>query len=316
MELHRASGDHARGLALATCTMLLWGMLPHALRSLLATLDAPTLIWFRFSVSALGLGAILAARGSLPPLGRLSRGDWLLLVAATLFLGANYAGYLLGLAWTNAASAQVLIQLAPLLLALGGIVVFRERFNRRQWLGLAVLTVGLGLFFGAQLLALVTETSGYLAGVGMIVFAAITWAIYGLAQKQLLTLLPSQGIMLCIYAGCAVLFATAASPGQLAHLDGAGWGLLAFVSANTLVAYGAFAAALEHWEASRVSAVLSLSPLATLAFAGLGAIVWPALFPPEPLGPASIAGAVLVVAGSMTVSLGAERHAPTAPEAA
>src|SRR3546814_8058953 len=51
--------------------------------------------------------------------------------------------YLLGVQYTSPANAQLLIQLAPLLMALGGIVVFRERFNAWQWLGLAVIVIGL-----------------------------------------------------------------------------------------------------------------------------------------------------------------------------
>ena len=60
-----------------------------------------------------------------------------LLIVATLGLAANYIGFLLGLDHTSPANAQVLIQLGPLLLALGGLVVFRERFAPAQWLGFA-----------------------------------------------------------------------------------------------------------------------------------------------------------------------------------
>ncbi len=110
---------------------------------------------------------------------------WLLL-AATLGLAANYIGFLLGLDHTSPANAQVLIQLGPLLLALGGLVVFRERFAPAQWLGFTVLVVGLGAFFASQLAAIGRESDRYLVGVAWIGFAALTWAIYGLAQKQLL----------------------------------------------------------------------------------------------------------------------------------
>lgn len=302
-------------MALATCTMLLWGMLPLALEALLRWLDPATLIAFRFAVSAAGVFVLLALRGALPPLRRLGRADRGLLLVATLFLGLNYLGYLVGLDWTDAASAQVMIQLAPLLLALGGITVFRESFERLQWLGFFVLLGGLALFFLSQLRALVADADRYVAGAGMIGFAAVTWAIYGLAQKQLLVRLSSQQIMLCIFAGCALLFAGASSPSQLATLDAAGWGLLAFASLNTLVAYGAFAAALEHWEASRVSAVLALTPLATLAFGALAGAIWPGAVPIASLSPRALAGAGLVVAGSMGVALGARRPVvPRDPE--
>ena len=311
MELHRPSGRHLLGFALASTTMLLWGVLPLVLRRALRDLDVATLTGFRFAVSASVLGALLAATGRLPALRELPRSAVRLLIAATLGLAANYVAFLLGLDHTSPANAQVLIQLGPLLLALGGILIFRERFAPAQWLGFVVLVGGLGTFFASQLAALGRENGIYLAGVAWIAFAALTWAIYGLAQKQLLQSLSSQGVMLCIFAGCALCFAPFMSPARFADLSAWSWGLLAFCAANTLVAYGAFAAALEHWEASRVSAVLALTPLATLAFASAATRFAPEQFSNEHLSGASWIGAALVVSGSLLTSLGQSRRRAT-----
>lgn len=307
MELHRASGRTGLGFALATTTMALWGVLPLVLEAALRSVDALTLIWFRFVAAALLLGAWLAARGELPRLGTLGAGGRWLLALATGGLAGNYVGFLLGLAGTTPANAQVLIQAGPLLLALGGIAVFGERFTRLQWLGLAAIVAGLAGFFASQIAALGRELGGYLAGVAWIAIAAVTWAVYGLAQKQLLRVLSSQGVMLCIYAGCALLFWPLAKPAVLLGVSAAGAGLLAFCALNTLVAYGAFAAALQHWEASRVSAVLALTPLATLACSAAAARWLPDHAVPESLSPASWAGAAAVVAGSLLASLGGRR---------
>ena len=309
MELHRPSGRVGTGLVLALTTMVLWGVLPLVLEVVLRALDPVTITGFRFGVSAVAMVVWLGARGALPRLRRLSGTGWALLAVATLGLAANYLAYLVGLDLTSPANAQVLIQTAPLLLALGGIVVFRERFTPLQWLGFAVLVCGLGAFFASQLRELAAEITRYLRGVAVIGVAAVTWAGYGLAQKQLLRSLSSQGIMLCIYAGCFLLFLPGTELSRVAELDGAALFALLFAAANTLVAYGAFAAALEHWEASRVSAVLSLTPLATLGFAALGHAWLPAWVPPEALSATSLLGAALVVAGSMTISLGGRRSA-------
>ena len=64
-----------------------------------------------------------------------------------------------------------------------------------------------------------------------------------------------------------MVFTPLASPASLAHLDLERAGLLAFCALNTVVGYGAFAESLAHWEASRVGAVLALTPLGTLACA-------------------------------------------------
>jgi len=304
VELHRPSGNTALGFGFAATTMVLWGVLPLALKYVLGLLDALTITWFRFLFAAVVLGLLLWRQGALPPVRSFGRGVWLLLAGATIGLAANYIAYLVGLDWTTPANSQVLIQMAPLLLALGGIFVFGEHFTRLQWLGFGVLVSGLALFSWSQLSALVSVLDTYVAGVGMLVLAAVTWAFYGLAQKQLLRHLSSQAVMLLIYTGCAVCFAPFAAPATLAPLGIAGWLVLLFCAANTLVGYGAFAAALEHWEASRVSAVLSLTPLATLGFASLARIWVPESVPTEHLSALSFAGASLVVLGSLTTSLG------------
>lgn len=283
-----------------------WGALPIALKGVLHRLDPATITWCRFLVSALLLGAVLAARRSWPRPGRLQRGGVVLLVTATVFLAANYLAYIVGLHWTTPADAQVVIQLAPILLSAGGIVVFGERFTRVQWIGFAILLSGLTVFFSGRLAGLVSDPADFLRGNAMIVLAALTWVVYGLAQKQLLLRWPSQHIMLVIYAGSAVLFSAIAQPGSLLHLDAAGAGLLAFCCLNTLVAYGAFSEALAHWEATRVSAVLALTPLATLGLSALAERVWPGLQEPAALTAASWLGALLVVSGSLATSLGGE----------
>jgi drug/metabolite transporter (DMT)-like permease len=307
MALHQPTGRSRLGFALAATTMILWGALPLALKISLQTLDPVTLTWFRFGVAALVLTAFLGARGKLPPLAKLGRAGWGLLAVAVLGLAANFLTFLIGLDLTSPANSQVLIQMAPMLLGLGSLAVFGERYERLQWIGIAVLAIGLGTFFSGKLAVIDTGSDRYLLGSGILVVAAITWACYGLAQKQLLFTFSSQPLMLLIYAGCFACYSVGAHPGKLAALDGFGWAVLLFCAANTLVAYGAFAAALAHWEASRVSAVLAVTPLATLAFTLSGAALFPAAIHAEPVSLVSLAGAAAVVVGSLLVTLGARR---------
>ena len=56
---------------------------------------------------------------------------------------------------------------------------------------------------------------------------------------------------------------------MLLKLDAIGLWLLAYCALNTLVAYGAFAEALAHWEASRVSTILATTPLLSLGVIAL-----------------------------------------------
>src|SRR5262249_39473592 len=111
LDLHRTSGRAGLGFALAATPMALWAVLPFALPRVLAVLDPFTITWVRFVVSALVLGGVLAARRDLPRSSDIGADRAVLLAVATLFLAANYAAFLFGLAWTSAADAQVLIQL-------------------------------------------------------------------------------------------------------------------------------------------------------------------------------------------------------------
>jgi len=311
MALHQPSGRTGLGLALAATTMVLWGTLPLALQATLAELDAVTLTGARFLVAAAVLAAVLARRGELLAPSQIGRSQALLLLLAIVALTANFMGFLTGLARTSAADAQMMIQLAPLLLGLGGLVIFGERYTRLQWIGVGTIAAGLALFFQGQLAAAgaAGERERFLVGNALLLFAAVTWAGYGLAQKQLLHSLRSQPLMCVIYLGCGLALLPASEPTWILVLSPLAALLLAYCAANTLLGYGAFAAALEHVEASRVSAVLALTPVATLLFSQLSGWLWPAAFDPAPLGAGAWAGGIAVVVGSMATSLGGRRDA-------
>jgi drug/metabolite transporter (DMT)-like permease len=310
--MHATTGRWQLGLALALTTALFWGLLPIALRVTLAGMDAWTLTWYRFATAAVVLGAFLAWRRRLPLPAALTRRGWWLYAAALVCLVANYVGYLYSLELTSPAVAQVLIQLAPLFLLFGGVLLFRERFAPLQWLGFAVLVAGLAVFFHDRLAEVFAIRTRLGLGVAVMLFSAVSWAVYALAQKQLLTQLASEQVLVLLYAG-AVPLLLPAEPGQLQGLDGLQLGMLAFCCANTVIAYGCFAEALEHWEVSRVSAVVTLAPVFTLAGIQAAAWLWPASAPAEPLSAWQVLGALLVVAGSMTTALGARGPAASGP---
>ena len=306
MTLHRASGNWRLGLSLTLFTALCWATLPIVLKIVLNVLDPLTLTWFRFVVAALFTAAWLRLRGGLrgPALGYagLGKRGWLMLLAAALMLLGNYVLYLLGVQYTTPANAQLLIQLAPLLMALGGIWVFGERFHATQWLGLGLLLTGMALFFADQLLS-AARGPGYVLGASLVVVAAIVWAVYALLQKQLLMRLGSTQVLLVLYSTASVALLPFASPAVLLRLDATHWWLLLFCAFNTIGAYGAFAEALAHWEASRVSAVIATTPLLCIGAAAVVAAVWPQWLAPERITPLGWLGAALVVAGSAAASL-------------
>jgi len=303
MTLHRASGQWRLGLTLTVITALCWATLPIALKIALAVLDPITLTWFRFVVAAMFTATWLGLRGKLR--GRytgLGGRGWLMLLVAALMLVGNYVFYLLGVQYTTPANAQLLIQLAPLLMALGGIWVFGERFRAAQWLGLALLALGMALFFADQLVA-AARGPGYVLGSGLVIVGAIVWAVYALLQKQLLMKLGSMQILLLIYVVSSVVLLPFAHPMALLQLDALHWTVLAYCAINTIGAYGAFAEALAHWEASRVSAVIATTPLLCILAVTAVHGWWPQALAAETITTLGWVGATLVVVGSAAVSL-------------
>lgn len=301
--MHVSSGRWFLGLVLALVTAVLWGILPIKLKEVLKVMDPVTVTWYRLVVSGSLLFLYLAATRRLPtfrPPGR--KGGWLVALAIGGLLG-NYVLYLMGLRMLTPGTTQLVIQVAPILLLLGSLFVFKERFSLGQALGLLVLVSGFGLFFNQRLEELFTSLGSYTTGVLIVLGAAFVWTFYGLAQKQLLTVWNSMQVMMVIYLGCALLLTPWVSPLEALQLSPLqGWLLLA-CCLNTLVAYGAFAEALAHWEASRVSATLAITPLVTFASVAVAASLWPDHVHPEQINGLAYGGAVLVVLGSALTAL-------------
>lgn len=293
---------------LALATALLWATLPIAAKLALSGVDPFTLTWVRFAVAGVVTLGWVGWRGGLRVFIGLEHRTWAWLGVAAITLVGNYLLYLVGLELTTPANAQVLIQTAPLLMGLGGLVLFKERFEAVQWLGLAVLIGGMGLFFGDQIIALFEQAVTYLWGALVILAAAVSWAAYALVQKKLAGQVHGQGVLLVVYVFGTVVLLPTATLSTLSTLSSSeGWAV-AYCCFNTVAAYGAFAAAVERWDSSRVSAVLTLTPLGTLSL--VNGIVWLGLgwVPPEQVTVAGWLGAVGVVIGSMTISLGGVRR--------
>ncbi|WP_268797347.1 DMT family transporter [Pseudomonas huanghezhanensis] len=302
--MHISSGRWLYGLSLALLTALLWGILPIKLKQVLLVMDPVTVTWFRLFVSGALLFIWLASVGKLPSFKVLGRKGKVLVAMAVLGLVGNYVLYLIGLRLLSPGTTQLMIQMGPILLLISSIFVFKERFGLGQFLGLLVLLTGFALFFNQRLVELFTSLSDYTAGVLTVFLAAAVWTFYGLSQKQLLTVWNSLQVMMVIYLFCALLVSPWAHPAQALQLSTLqGWLLLA-CCLNTLVAYGAFAEALAHWEASRVSATLALTPLVTFASVAVAAWLWPDYVKAEEINALGYGGAVMVVAGSALTALG------------
>ncbi|UVL60347.1 DMT family transporter [Pseudomonas sp. B21-032] len=302
--MHISSGRWVYGLSLSLLTAVLWGILPIKLKQVLQVMDPITVTWFRLLVSGGLLLAWLAASKRLPSFNGLGRKGWGLVLLATCGLVGNYVLYLVGLKLLSPGTAQLVVQMGPVLLLVASVFLFKERFSLGQGMGLVILLLGFGLFFNQRLDELLTSLSVYTTGVLTILLATSIWVFYALSQKQLLTVWNSMQVMMVIYLFCAALLTPWVHPLEALQLSSLqGWLLLA-CCLNTLVAYGAFAEALAHWEASKVSATLAVTPLITFVAVALAAWFWPDFVHAEQINTLGYIGALVVVLGSALTALG------------
>lgn len=295
------------GLGFSLVTAVMWGMLPLALKAVLGEMDPVTITWYRFSVSAAIAVAWFGHRRGAALKSLLTRHLPLSLAIMGGLIG-NYLLYIWGLRYINPEAVQILVQVAPLLLLLGSIAIFRERFSSRQWLGVIALGIGLLLFFHLRIDRSVATSDTYLLGVGLILAAALVWSVYGLAHKQLLREFHAKDILLLICLSGTVILWPLAEPGQLRQLGLAELLLLAFCGLNTIVAYGCFGLAMSYWQASRVSAVITIAPLLTLFFTFILNTWQAGSTPAEPMDWLSYLGALLVVAGAAVTALSGQEE--------
>lgn len=296
------SGHHWQaGFLLSLCTAALWGVMPLILKELLNELNSLTIIWCRLAISALLVGGYYVSRRQVQWRPLLQPRAFLLLVVAVLGLLGNYIFFLIGLDQTAPGAAQVLSQLAPLLLLVGGVVIFREAFNPLQILGVITVVVGLVLFFHYRLDS-VEHFDAYGIGLLWILMAALSWAVFGLAQKSLSQTVNSQQVLLVIYVVGAIVYLPGASFASIAQLTTVSFWLLVWASASMVISYVTLGAAMTRWEASRVSALLTTTPLFTLGYAA-ALSRWTDYTATDVLDLLSWTGAAMVVIGSFVVAL-------------
>ena len=295
------SGRWKLGLLLALGTATMWGTLPVALHQVAPTIGPATSTFFRFFIAALLLTPYLLVTRQVNNQHKLKSAKLLALtLAAGLLLTGNYGFYILGLERTSAEATQVMIQLAPMLLLLAGLWLFKETFSTKQWLGFFAFALGLLLFFERQISQLLFDFGDYGLGLVFIIMSAIFWTGYAIIQKYLLNDFQSSETMLILYWIGSLVFLPLSDFSTMGQLNSLQWAALLFCGLNTLIAYGCFAEAMVHLEASRVSAIIAITPLFTIAIAQLLPI---GDMPVEPLTALSILGAILVVSGSITTAI-------------
>ncbi|MGV1166410.1 DMT family transporter [Enterobacter asburiae] len=293
------------GILLALTTAMCWGALPIAMKQVLEVMEPPTVVFYRFLMASIGLGAILAIKGKLPSLQLFRKPRWLVLLAiATGGLFGNFILFSSSLQYLSPTASQVIGQLSPVGMMVASVFILKEKMRGTQIIGASMLLCGLVMFFNTSLIEIFTRLTDYTWGVIFGVGAATVWVSYGVAQKVLLRRLASQQILFLLYTLCTIALLPLAKPGVITQLSDWQLACLIFCGLNTLVGYGALAEAMARWQAAQVSALITLTPLFTLLFSDLLSMAWPDVFVRPMLNLLGYLGAFVVVAGAMYSAIG------------
>lgn len=291
--------NQAKGLIYTLITVLMWGVLAIALKVAVKVIDSPTIVWFRFSLAFTGM-ALWAAFND-PKALKILYQPSLILVVSTLMLAWNYIGFMLGVQYTSPGNAQIAVQTGQIVLAIFGIVFFKERLTLLQSIGFLLTLLGFWIFYQQHVTVANEDTSKYTKGILFTVSGALTWAIYAAMQKKLVRQHPVTTLNIFIFGLPVLLYFPFANFESLQHLSVGYWLLLIFLGANTLISYVCLSLALKYMEAGKVSVLLIMNPI--LTFVIMGVLTWLQVswIAPEHFSVLSVLGALVALGGAMLV---------------
>ncbi|EWM14939.1 integral membrane protein [Kutzneria sp. 744] len=290
-----------RALAAVVTTVLLWASAFVVIRAVGDDLSPGSLAFGRLTVGTIAL-AVVALRYRRPlPRGR----------ALAFVLGYGvlwFAGYTVVLNWAerhlDAGTAALLVNVAPILVAVVAGVVFREGFPRPVVIGMLVA------FTGVLVIALGGDGGGVVDTLG-IVLGLVTAVLYAAGVLMQKVALRSVDAVTATWVGCAAgLVATLPFAPQavveLGHASGAAIAGVVFLGVGpTAIAFTTWAYALARTDAGRMAAT-------TLCVPGIAVLVsWATLGEtPTALG---LLGGALCLAG---VAISRRRPKPRVVETA
>jgi drug/metabolite transporter (DMT)-like permease len=241
-------------------------------------MDAPTVLFLRFSLATLVLCPIVTVRREALPRGpTLVR---LVGMGAIGYVGQAMA-YLTALKYASSGLVALLLYLYPIFVALLSAIVLREKITQPTAQALALALIGLGLTVGPE--------GGQLLGILLAIAAAMIYSVYILVGTQVLR-------QVSPLMSSTIIFGSAAAVSGLLMLAGgphwpasrAGWaniGVIVIIA--TVVPVVTFLGGLERIGPTNAALLSTLEPAVTVVLA--------ALLLGERLQPLSLLGGSLIL---------------------
>jgi drug/metabolite transporter (DMT)-like permease len=262
--------------------------------------DPETLLALRMLLSLpfFLLMAALSADSSRP----LERRDWLMLIAMG-FVGYYLSSYLdfLGLQYITAGLERLILFLQPTLVVLLSALLFKTPIRRHHAVSLALSYTGIALVFASNM-KIAQDPHAILLGGGLVFLSALLYAIYMIGGGRVI---PRVGP--ARFTGYASTVACGFAIGQFFLVHGIDtlaqpakvvWLCVAMALISTVMPIWLMAEGIKRIGANQASMIGAIGPVLTIFFG------W--LILNEAITPVQIAGAGLVLAGVLLVSLKVE----------
>ncbi len=286
------------GLLYLLILTLLYGITAVWMKIALQYVDPYTLAFLRLVQGAAVLAIVYKLRG-----GRWAKllrwRPWL--IGGGIGVGINYILFSLGLNYTTAGSAQLVVQIQFVSLAVLAAVMLKEHLSARQVGGMICVILGIVVIFVSANDAGTLIDRRYVLGNALVFIAGIGWSIHTLANKALSKRLDSFQIVVPMLCMGTVAAGVIAAPQFEARASLTFTGLGTIVALGVLCTAGSFlllSESLKRLSAVLVGTLISTTPLINLLLANwiLG----------EAITASILFSAALIIAGVLAI-VAAER---------
>ena len=253
-------------LAIAT-TLVLWASAFVAIRHLGHDFSAGPLTLGRIGVAAVALAFVALRQGFPQP----SRRQWAsILVIGVLWFSVYHLALNQGEVWVDAGTAAMLLQVAPVLVALLAAMFLGERFTTPLVVGMIVAFAGVALIGLSGSGDNGVDTGKVVLGALLCVVSAVTYAVSLVLQKPLVADLTAVHVtwLSCVVGAvtCLPFGPTLVSEAADAPASSLIW-LVYLGVFPTAVAFTTYAYALRHMTASSLGISTYLVPPITIVLA-------------------------------------------------
>ena len=266
-------------------------------------IDPETVLALRllFALPFFALMALFAGSGA----RTLEARDWRALVGLG-FIGYYLSSYFdfLGLQYISAGLERLILFLQPTMVVLLSAFFFKTRVRRHHVISIVLSYGGIALVFAANL-NLAQEPRAITLGSSLVFLSALSYAFYLIGSGAVIPRLGAArftglaSMIACVFATAQFFIGHGIS--GLVQPPKVYWLSLIMAVVSTVMPIWLMAEGVKRIGASQVSMISAIGPVITIYFG------W--LILNEPITPVQIAGAVLVLAGVLLVSLKVEAPA-------